>query len=79
MSLMLTFLASYQTGSPTVMDAMCHDIQSIIQYNCTAEFIIDVIPSVEIIQSVNVIVSSPYGSNSFEMETEESMCYKLHM
>ena len=73
MSLILTFSASYQTGSPTVMDAMCNDIQNDILYNCTAEIVIDIIPSVEKIQSVNVIVSGPYGNNSFEMETEESM------
>ena len=57
---MLKFTASYQTGSPTVMDATCSDIQDNIQYNCTAEF---TLPSVEIIQSVNVTVSGPYGSN----------------
>jgi len=42
------------------MDATCSDIQDNIQYNCTAEF---TLPSVEIIQSVNVTVSGPYGSN----------------
>ena len=73
MSRMLQFQASYQTGSPTVMDATCSDIQDNIQYNCTAEFTVDVIPSVEIIQSVNVTVSGPYGSNYLVMETEQSM------
>ena len=77
MSLILPFSASYQTGSPTVMDAMCNDIQNNILYNCTAEFVLDIIPSVEIIQSVDVTVIGPYGSNSFVMETEESMCYML--
>ena len=72
MSLILKFLTSYQTGPPTVMDATCSDIQNNIQYNCTAEFTVDIIPSVEIIQSVNVTVSSPYGSNSSVMEVEQS-------
>ena len=81
MSLTLQFSTTYQTGAPTVMDATCSDIQNNIQYNCTAEFIVDIIPSVEIIQSVNVTVSSPYGSNCSVMEVEESMYIlycKLH-
>ena len=73
MSLILQFLASYQTGTPTVMDATCSEIQNNIQYNCTAEFTVDIIPSVEIMQSVNVTVSGPYGSSSSTMEVEESM------
>ena len=72
MSRMLQFQASYQTGSPTVMDATCSDIQDNIQYNCTAEFTVDIIPSVEILQSVNVTISGPYGSNYLVMETEQS-------
>ena len=76
MSRILQFTASYQTGSPTVMDATCSAIQDNIQYNCTAEFIVDIIPSVEIIQSVNVIVSGPYGGSSSMMEIEQSM-YKI--
>ena len=72
-SVLLKFHASYQTGSPTVMDATCSDIQDNIQYNCTAEFTVDIIPSVEIIQSVNVTVSGPYGSNYSVVEVEQSM------
>ncbi|XP_065910485.1 uncharacterized protein [Dysidea avara] len=71
MSLMLQFLTSYQTGTPKVMDANCSDIQNNIQYNCTAELTVDIIPSVEIIQSVNVTVRGPYGSNCSVMEVEE--------
>ena len=35
-----------------------------MQYNCTAEFAVDIIPSVDTIESVNVTVSGPYGSAS---------------
>ena len=35
-----------------------------MQYNCTAEFVIDIIPSVDTIESVNVTVTGPYGSAS---------------
>ena len=35
-----------------------------MQYNCTAEFAVDIIPSVDAIESVNVTVSGPYGSAS---------------
>ena len=35
-----------------------------MQYNCTAEFAVDIIPSVNTIESVNVTVSGPYGSAS---------------
>ena len=72
MSQMLKFQASYQTGSPTVMDATCSDIQDNMQYNCTAEFTVDIIPSNEMIQSVNVTVSGPYGSNYSVMEVDQS-------
>jgi len=72
MSLLLRFHASYHAGSPTVIDATCGDIQDNIQYNCTAELTVDIIPSVEMIQSVNVTVSGPYGSNYSVMEVEQS-------
>ena len=72
---LVKFQASYQTGSPTVMDATCSDIQDNIQYNCTAEFTVDIIPSVEIIQSVNVTVSGPCGSSSTIMEEQQSMFF----
>ena len=78
MSLMLQFITSYQTGTPTVMDANCSDIQNNIQYNCTAEFTVDIIPSVEIIQSVNVTVSGPYGSNSSMMEVDHEESMYMH-
>ena len=35
-----------------------------MQYNCTAEFAVDIIPSVDTIESVNVTVSGLYGSAS---------------
>ena len=35
-----------------------------MQYNCTAEFAVDIISSVKVIESVNVTVSGPFGSNS---------------
>ena len=35
-----------------------------MQYNCTAKFAVDIIPSVDMIESVNVTVSGPYGSAS---------------
>ena len=79
MSLMLTFSASHQFTIPTVTNATCSDIQNNIQYYCTAEFSVDIIPSVEIIQSVTVTVSGPYGSSSSAMEVEQSMHYELQL
>ena len=38
-----------------------------MQYNCTAEFAVDIIPSVDTIESVNVTVSAPYDSASSSM------------
>ena len=72
MSLLLKFQARYQTGSPTVMDATCSDIQDNIQYNCTAEFTVEIIPLVEIMRSVNVTVDGPYGSNYSVVDVEQS-------
>jgi len=77
MSLMLTFSASHQFAIPTVTNATCSDIQNNVQYYCTAEFSVDINPSVEIIQSVNVTVSGPYGSSSSVMEVKQSMHYEL--
>ena len=42
---------------------MCSSLSD-MQYNCTAEFTVDVNPSVDTIESVNVTVSGPYGSAS---------------
>jgi len=70
---MLQFLASSQTNTPTAMNATCSDIPNNIQYNCTAEITMDITPSIEIIQSVNVTVSGPYGSGSSVMVIEQSM------
>ena len=42
---------------------MCSSLSD-IQYNCTAEFVVDINPSVDTIESVNVTVSGPYGSAS---------------
>jgi len=78
MSLMLKFSTHYQNSTPTSMDAMCSEIHNNTKHNCTAELVIDV-TSAEIIQSVNVIVSGPYGSNSIIMETEQSMYYELYI
>ena len=45
-----------------------------MQYNCTAEFAVDVIPSVDTIESVNVTVSGPYGSASSLRSVNQSQC-----
>ena len=42
---------------------MCSSLSD-MQYNCTAEFAVDINPSVDTIESVNVTVSGPYGSAS---------------
>ena len=55
--------ASYQTGNSNSESATC-SLLSDMQYNCTAEFAVDIIPSVDTIESVNVTVSGPYGSAS---------------
>ena len=58
---MLNFLASYQNGSNS-QSATCSSLSD-MQYNCTAELTVDIIPSVNTIESLNVAVSGPYGSN----------------
>ena len=63
MSKSLTFSASYQTGNSSSQSATC-SLLSNMQYNCTAEFAVDIIPSVGRIESVNVTVSGPYSSAS---------------
>ena len=66
MSLSLTFSASYQTdiiGNSNSQVATCSLLFD-MQYNCTAEFAVDINPSVDTIESVNVTVSGPYGDNS---------------
>ena len=63
MSLLLNFSASYQTGNSNSQSATCSSLSD-MQYNCTAEFAVDIIPSVDTIESVNVTVSGPYGSAS---------------
>ena len=63
MSLSLTFSANYQAGNSNSQSATC-SLLSDMQYNCTAEFTVDIIPSVDTIESVNVTVSGPYGSAS---------------
>ena len=42
---------------------MCSSLSD-MQYNCTAEFAVDINPSVDTIESVNVTVIGPYGSSS---------------
>ena len=53
----------YQTGNSNSQSATCSLLPD-MQYNCTAEFAVDIIPSVDTIESVNVTVSGPYGSAS---------------
>ena len=80
MSLSLTFSASYQTGNSNSQSATC-SLLSDMQYNCTAEFAVDVIPSVDTIESVNVTVSGPYGSASSLRnvnQTESECCVCMH-
>ena len=66
MSSNLRFLISYRTGNTGISNsqlATCSLLPD-LQYNCTAEFAVDVIPSVDIIESVAIAVSGPYGSAS---------------
>ena len=56
---MLNFSASYQNGSNS-QSVNCSPISD----NCTAELTVDIIPSVDTTESLNVTVSGPYGSNS---------------
>ena len=43
-----------------------------MQYNCTAEFAVDIIPTNVTIESVNVTVSGPYGSASSLRNVDQS-------
>ena len=63
MSKNLAFSASYQTGNSNSQSTTCSSLSG-MQYNCTAEFAVDITPSVDTIESVNVTVSGPYGSAS---------------
>ena len=78
-SLLLTFSASsYQTGNSSSQLAMCSSLSD-MQYNCTAEFAVDINPSVYTIESVTVTVSGPYGSasslkNISQGKSRTSMC-----
>ena len=74
MSLSLTFSASYQTGNSNSQSATC-SLLSDMQYNCTAEFAVDVIPSVDTIESVNVTVNGSYGSASSLRNVNQSECF----
>ena len=73
MSLSLTFSASYQTGNSNSQSAT-YSLLSDMQYNCTAEFAVDIIPSVDTIESMNVTVSGPYGSASSLKNVNQSQC-----
>ena len=44
---------------------MCSSLSD-MQFNCTAEFAIDIIPLVDTIESVNVVVEGYYGDASSE-------------
>ena len=65
MSLLLTFSASYQlqVGSSSSHLATCSLLSDML-YNCTAVFAVDVIPSVDKVESVNVTVCGSYGNVS---------------
>ena len=67
MSSNLTFSASYQTcnagNSNNQSESFCFSLSG-MQYECIGYIVVDVIPSVDIIESVNVTVSGPYGSAS---------------
>ena len=64
MSLLLVFSASYQkTGNSNSQSATC-SLLSDMQYNCTAEFAVDILRSVDTIESVTVTVCGSYGSAS---------------
>ena len=65
MSLLLTFSASYQLGigSGSSHLVTC-TLLSDMQYNCTAEFAVNIIPSVDTIQLVTVTVCGSYGNVS---------------
>ena len=67
MSSNLTFSASYQTGntgnSNNQSASICFPLFE-MQYECIAYIAVDVIPSVDMIESVNATVSGPYGSAS---------------
>ena len=62
-SLLLNFSASHQTGSSSSQSAMCSSLSD-MQYNCTAKFAVDINASVDMIESMTVSVSGPYGSAS---------------
>ena len=63
MSLNLRFLLSYQVGDTGYSYNQLADC-STFPDSCAAEFAINSISSVDIIESVNVTVSGPYGSAS---------------
>ena len=63
MSLSLNFSASYRIGNSTSQSATCY-LLSDMWYNCTANFSVDIIPSVNAIESLNLTASGPYGSIS---------------
>ena len=71
MSLSLIFSASYQIGNSNSQSATC-SLLSDMQYNCTAEFAVNIIPSVDKIESVNVTVTGPYGSASSLRNVDQS-------
>ena len=62
MSSNLTFSASYLTDHSKSRSANC-SLLSGMQYNCTAEF------PIGSIESVNVTVSGPYGSSASFLNT----------
>ena len=62
-SLSLTFSASHKTGNSSSQSAVCSSLSD-MQYNCTAEFAVDINPLIDTTESVTVTVSGPYGSAS---------------
>ena len=71
MSLSIVCSASYQTGNSNSQSATC-SLLSDLQYNCIAQFAVDIIPSVDTIESVNVTASGPYGSASSRRNINQS-------
>ena len=67
MSLSLNLSAIYEggnTGNSDDQSASCSLLSDMhMQYNCTAEFTVNVSSSIDTIESVDVIVTGPYGVN----------------
>jgi len=78
MSRNLTFSAIYQTGNSNSQSPTCFSLSD-MQYNCIAESGVDIIPSVDTIESVNVTVSGPYGSASSKSNPNLLICKYIYI